>query len=65
MLFWFFGVIKSDDFAICARPARSILFLSVAPQGKIKEKKIPRVGGELVGLKWDVAAMKIIMSFEL
>ena len=28
-------------------------FFALAPQAKIKEKKIPRVGGYNVAMKWD------------
>ncbi len=47
------NVEKSDDLANCARPARSILFLRLRRRQFIKEKKIPRVGGDDGETEWE------------
>ena len=46
-------------------PREVSFFLPLRRRQFIIEKKIPRVGGEDVEMKWDVAALKIIMSYEL
>ena len=43
---------------ISAPDPREVSFFSIAPQGKIKEKKIPREGGEEVAKMQDGNSLK-------
>ena len=63
--FGFLGLLKVMTLPFAPDPREVSFFCPLPRSEKIKEKKIPRVGGEYVAMKWDVAALKTIMNYEL